>query len=58
MIYRIYDKIKKVFLDRNLYYMNQRGVFYKIGNPLPIKLKDQERYEIVIVKEESEISGN
>ena len=49
MMYKIYDKVKKTFLDSNIYYVSQKGIFYKINSPLPIRLKDQERYEVRII---------
>lgn len=51
--YRIYDKIKREYLDRNVYYVSPKGIFYKIGSPLPIRLTQQgERYEVRIITEE------
>lgn len=53
--YRIYDTIKKKYLDRNLYYVSPKGIFYKIGSPLPTRLSQQaERYEVRIVSEEEQ----
>lgn len=45
-LYFIYDKKIHKYLDRNLYYVNQYGIIYKISQPLPIKLQEQERYEV------------
>ena len=57
MIYRIYDKKKKVYLDSNIYYVNQKGVIYKTSNIIPIKLQEQERYEVRIIELKSEEKG-
>lgn len=48
-LYSIYDKKKSIYLDRNLYYINQYGIIYKLSQPLPIKLQEQERYEIRLI---------
>lgn len=45
-LYSIYDKKKNIYLDKNLYYINQYGIIYKISQPLPVKLQEQERYEV------------
>lgn len=62
MKYRIFDKKRNTYLDSNLYYVNQNGVFYKVTNPLPTRLKEQqERYEVRIVltaKNEGAKNGN
>lgn len=53
--YRIYDKIKKEYLDRNLYYVSPKGIFYKQSSPLPVRLQAQsERYEVRIISEEEQ----
>ena len=57
-LYFIYDKKTHKYLDRNLYYVNQFGIIYKVENPLPVKLTDQERYEVKIVVPEGVKNGN
>lgn len=57
MIYRIYDKKKKLYLDSNIYYVNQKGVIYKTSSVIPIKLQEQERYEVRIIELKPEEKG-
>ena len=37
--------------------MNQKGVIYKTSNIIPIKLQEQERYEVRIIELKSEEKG-
>lgn len=47
--YLIFDTKRKTYLDKNLYYVTQNGIFYKISSPLPIRLEEQERYEVRLI---------
>ena len=49
MKYLIFDKRKKVYLDKNLYYVKQNGEIFKTNSPIPTKLEEQERYEVRLI---------
>ena len=50
MEYRIFHKRKKVYLDSNLFYVNQKGLVMKVNNPFPLRLSNQEDYEVRMVE--------
>lgn len=52
--YRIFDKRRKIYLDKNKYYVAQDGTIYKASMPLPVRATNQEDYEIRIVQEEKD----
>ena len=39
-------------MDRNLYYVSQKGQIYKKNMPLDTLVSNQEKYKIIIVNEE------
>lgn len=54
MKYRIFDVKRKVYLDKNLYYVGQDGIIYKKSMPLPVRATNQENYEVRIVANDTE----
>ena len=52
MEYRIFDTKRKTYLDRNLYYVSQKGQIFKKNMPFDILVSNQEKYKIIIVNEE------
>lgn len=54
MKYRIFDVKRKVYLDKNLYYVGQDGIIYKKSMPLPVRATNQENYEVRIVANDAE----
>ena len=54
MKYRIFDVKRKIYLDKNLYYVSQDGIIYKKSMPLPVRATNQENYEVRIVANDTE----
>lgn len=50
MQYRIFNKRRKVYLDANLFYVNQKGFIMKMNSPFPLRVENQEDYEIRLVE--------
>ena len=54
MKYRIFDVKRRIYLDRNLYYVGQDGIVYKKSMPLPVRATNQENYEVRILANDDE----
>lgn len=54
MKYRIFDVKRRIYLDRNLYYVGQDGIIYKKSMPLPVRATNQENYEVRILVNDDE----
>ena len=52
MQYRIFDTKRKIYMDRNLYYVSQKVQIFKKNMPLDTLVSNQEKYKIIIVNEE------
>ena len=51
MQYRIFNKRRNAYLDKNLYFLGQDGIVYKKSSPFPKKNSNQEYLEIRIIVE-------
>lgn len=53
MQYRIFNKKKNTYLDKNLYFLGQDGIVYRKSSPFPTRYINQDELEIRIVNEAS-----
>lgn len=51
MQYRIFNKRRNSYLDKNLYFLGQDGIVYKKSSPFPTRYTNQEDLEIRIIVE-------
>ena len=51
MQYRIFNKRRNAYLDKNLYFLGQDGIVYKKSSPFPTRYSNQEDLEIRIIVE-------
>lgn len=65
MKYRIFNKKRNTYLDKNLYFLGQDGIVYRKSSPFPTRYSNQEDLEIRLIiegpketKEEVEGWGN
>ena len=65
MKYKIFNKRRNAYLDKNLYFLGQDGIVYRKSSPFPTRYSNQEDLEIRLIiegpketKEEDEEWGN
>lgn len=51
MQYRIFNKRRNAYLDKNLYFLGQDGIVYKKSSPFPTRYSSQEDLEIRLIVE-------
>jgi hypothetical protein len=51
MKYRIFNKKRNTYLDKNLYFLGQDGIVYRKSSPFPTRYSNQEDLEIRLIIE-------
>lgn len=55
MQYRIFNKKRNAYLDKNLYFLGQDGIVYRKSSPFPTRYINQDELEIRIVEKPKEV---
>ena len=55
MQYRIFNKKRNAYLDKNLYFLGQDGIVYRKSSPFPTRYSNQEELEIRIIEVPKEV---
>lgn len=55
MQYRIFNKKRNAYLDKNLYFLGQDGIVYRKASPFPTRYSNQEELEIRIIEVPKEV---
>ena len=51
MQYRIFNKKRNAYLDKNLYFLGQDGIVYRKSSPFPTRYINQDELEIRLIVE-------